>query len=88
MQGCQMVPTFSNQKSQFGHILEGLAMEDVADSFYGHLVYFVEIWYILFPFEIVYGHLVIFSRLGKLHEGKSGNPGPRGKVVNVFTPRV
>jgi hypothetical protein len=56
-------------------------MEDFVDTF-------VEIWYILYPFGMVYGHLVIFSRLGKLHQRKSGNPGPTGKVVNVFTPRV
>jgi hypothetical protein len=42
---------FSNQKSKFGKIVEGLAMEDV-DIFYGHLVhftvfcyqYFIDIW--------------------------------------------
>jgi hypothetical protein len=43
---------FSNQKSQFGKILKGLAMEDVGIFygqlvylFYGHFVYFVVIWY-------------------------------------------
>jgi hypothetical protein len=30
---------FSNQKSRFGQILEGIAMEDVA-KLYGHFVYF------------------------------------------------
>jgi hypothetical protein len=38
---------FSNHKSQFGQILEFLAMEDVG-IFYGHLVYSTGIWYI-FP---------------------------------------
>jgi hypothetical protein len=33
---------FSNQKSQFGSISEGLAMEDVG-MFYDHLVYFTTI---------------------------------------------
>jgi hypothetical protein len=64
---------FSNQKSNFLKILEGLAMEDVG-MFYGrlvpctvfvmfdwHLVYFVVIWY-------------IFSRFGILYQEKSGNP--------------
>jgi hypothetical protein len=51
---------FSNQKSQFGQILEGLAMEDV-DIFYGHLVYFTAIWYILWSFGKFYGYLVYFS---------------------------
>jgi hypothetical protein len=32
----------SNQKSQFGKILEGLAMEDIC-IFYGHLFYFTAI---------------------------------------------
>jgi hypothetical protein len=37
---------FSNQKSQFGKILDGFAMEGVG-LFYGHLVYFTAIGYIL-----------------------------------------
>jgi hypothetical protein len=32
-------------------------MEDFG-IFYGHLVYFVAIWYILWPFGIFYGYLV------------------------------
>jgi hypothetical protein len=50
---------FSNQKSQFGLILEALAMEDVG-IFYVHLGYFTAIWYILWSFGIFYGHLVYF----------------------------
>jgi hypothetical protein len=42
---------FSNQKSQFGQTLEGLAMEDVG-IFYGHLAYFTAILYILCQFGI------------------------------------
>jgi hypothetical protein len=34
---------FSNQKSQFGKILEGLRLEN-DDVFYGHLAYFMAIW--------------------------------------------
>jgi hypothetical protein len=37
---------FSNQKYQFGQILEGLCGENVA-MFYGHLKYFMSIWDIL-----------------------------------------
>jgi hypothetical protein len=37
---------FSNQKSQFGKILEGLRLENV-DLFYGYEEYFTEIWDIL-----------------------------------------
>jgi hypothetical protein len=43
---------FKNQKSQNGSILEGLAIDDVC-IFYGHVFYFVAIWYILWPFGIV-----------------------------------
>jgi hypothetical protein len=50
---------FQNQKSQFGQILEGLAMEDVG-KFHGRLVYFKPIWYILWPFCKFYGNLVYF----------------------------
>jgi hypothetical protein len=37
---------FSNQKSQFWEILEGLAIGGVV-ILYDHLVYFTAIWYIL-----------------------------------------
>jgi hypothetical protein len=40
---------FSNQKYQFGYIFEGLRMEN-AGIFYGHLEYFLVIWYMLWPF--------------------------------------
>jgi hypothetical protein len=33
---------------------------DDAVIFYGHLVYFMANWYILWPFGIFYGHLVYF----------------------------
>jgi hypothetical protein len=36
--------------------------------FYGHLIYFVAIWYILWQFS------TFFPRVGKLYEEKSGNP--------------
>jgi hypothetical protein len=44
--------TFSNQKSQFGQILEGLTMED-AGIFYGRLVHFTAIWHANFVAFIV-----------------------------------
>jgi hypothetical protein len=40
---------FSNQKSQFGKILEGFGMERIAILF-GHLKYITALWYILWPF--------------------------------------
>jgi hypothetical protein len=65
---------FSNQKSQFGLILEGLAIEDVS-IFYG-------IWSILRPFDIFSDYLVyivvilcISLHVGILNKEKSGNPG-------------
>jgi hypothetical protein len=48
---------FLNQKSKFGKILEGFAMEDVG-VFYGHLVHFTAFCYILLTFGIVCGNLV------------------------------
>jgi hypothetical protein len=64
---------FSNQKSKFGKILEGLAMEDVG-IFYGHLVHFMVFCYILLTLGIVRGNLVYFPRFGILYQEKSGNP--------------
>jgi hypothetical protein len=63
---------FSNQKSQFGYISEGLAMEDVGKFygklvnfrpcgiFYGHFAYFPPVWYIL--------------HFGVFYQEKSGKP--------------
>jgi hypothetical protein len=68
---------FSNQKSQFGKILEGLATEDVG-IFYGHFVYFTSERYI-------FGHSVhfvviwyIFPSFCMLYREKSGNPASDG----------
>jgi hypothetical protein len=58
---------FSNQKSQFGKILEGPAMQNVV-IFYVHLVYFMAIVNISWPFGIFSPVLVCCKQL------KSGNP--------------
>jgi hypothetical protein len=50
---------FSNQKSKFGQILEGLALKDVG-IFYGYLVHFTVFCYILWTFGIARGNLVYF----------------------------
>jgi hypothetical protein len=42
--------------------LEGLATNDVG-IFYGHLVNFMAIWSILWPFGIFYGHVVNFMAI-------------------------
>jgi hypothetical protein len=66
---------FSNQKSQFWQILEVLAMEE-SGIFYCHLVNFPAIWYSLWNFDALCGHLVYFPRFGILYHEKSGNPDP------------
>jgi hypothetical protein len=53
--------------------LEAFAMEDVG-VFYGHLVYFMAIWYIFWPFSIINGHLVYFLLFWYVLQRKSGNP--------------
>jgi hypothetical protein len=64
-------------------------MEDV-DMFYGPFANVLSIWYILWPFGIFYGHLVlvsfsqswnIFHPFGKLHQEKSGNPAQELKAL-------
>jgi hypothetical protein len=50
---------FSNQKSQFGEILEGLAIGNLG-LFYDRLVYLKAIGNILWPFGIFCGHFVYF----------------------------
>jgi hypothetical protein len=51
---------FSNPKSQFGEILEGLELENV-DTFYGHLKYNIANSYILWHFFKFCGNIVYFS---------------------------
>jgi hypothetical protein len=56
----------SNQKFQFGEILEVFEMEDAGIHINGpsvYLIYFMAIWYILWPLGIFYGHLVNFIAL-------------------------
>jgi hypothetical protein len=48
-------------------------MKDVC-ILYGHLVYFTDIWYILWPFDICMLRLFdIFFRFGMFYQEKSGN---------------
>jgi hypothetical protein len=65
---------FSNQKYQFGSILEGLGMGKVGILF-GHLENITSIWYILWPFGYLVAIWYIFPRFGILCQEKSGNPG-------------
>jgi hypothetical protein len=48
-QACQM----AYFQKKIDKLLAGLAMEDVG-LFYGHLVYYTAIWYILLPFGIFF----------------------------------
>jgi hypothetical protein len=64
---------FSYQKSQFGYIFEGLRIEN-AGIICDHLEYFWIIWYILWPFGIVCGHLVYISRFGMFVPRKIWQP--------------
>jgi hypothetical protein len=64
---------FSNLKSLLGLILDSLTMEYVG-IFYGHLVFFVAILYILWPSGIFYGYLTFFTRFGMLYREKAGHP--------------
>jgi hypothetical protein len=63
---------FSNQKSQFWYIWEGLGMENCG-IFHLHSVYFVAIWYI-YVMAIFYVRLVNFYHFGTLYKRKSGSP--------------
>jgi hypothetical protein len=54
--------------------LESLAKEYVG-LFYGHLVHFTVVCYILWTIRIVLGSFVYFSPFGILYQEKSGNPG-------------
>jgi hypothetical protein len=66
---------FSNQKSQFGYILEGLEIEN-GFIFYDHLKNVIAIWYNLWQFGVVSGHLVcFFPFLVCLDQEQAGNPG-------------
>jgi hypothetical protein len=58
-QGCQMV-CFQTENRNVDNFFEGLAME-VVGIFYGQLVYFTAIRYILRSFGIFCGTLVLFS---------------------------
>jgi hypothetical protein len=57
------------------------------------LMYFVDSWSILRPFDIFYGHLVyfvvilyIFPSVGKLYKEKSGNPVPKDFDLSAHRP--
>jgi hypothetical protein len=67
---------FSNQKSQFGYILEGLRLDNL-NIFYDHKDYFTDIWDdILSPFGTFCVLSVNFSGFGVMGKEKSGNPAP------------
>jgi hypothetical protein len=57
---------------------------EIAGVFYGHLEYFLVIWYILWPFGNVVVIWYIFPRFGILRQELSGNPGlNKRNITNV-----
>jgi hypothetical protein len=67
---------FSNQKSEFGYILEGLGMEKVS-IFFGYFEFITAVWYIFWPLGNLVAIWYLFLRFGILCQEKSGNPGYR-----------
>jgi hypothetical protein len=65
---------FSNQKSKFGSILEGLEMEDVGIFYIWSYETSYALWYGLCSFGNVVIIWYIFHRFGILSDEKSGNP--------------
>jgi hypothetical protein len=65
---------FSDQKSQFGYVLEDLGMEHVV-IYSVHLEYFRTIEYILWAFGNFVFIRYIFPRFDMLYQRKSGNLG-------------
>jgi hypothetical protein len=61
-------------------------MEDIG-VFYGLLVYFTAVRYILWPFGITSGNLEYFSRFGILYQDKSGNPASLTDNFRLRDPR-
>jgi hypothetical protein len=57
-----------------------------AITYYDHLEYFTTIWNNFCPSDIVCDHLVYFSVLVSLDQGKSGNPAFEAR--NYFSPVV
>jgi hypothetical protein len=51
---------FQTKNPILGKLFEGLPMKDVG-KFYGHLVYFTAIWYILRHFGVLCGNLLYFA---------------------------
>jgi hypothetical protein len=66
--------SFSDQKYQFGYILEDLGMENVAINS-GLLEHFATIVYIQLAFDNFVVICSIFTRFVILYPEKSGNPG-------------
>jgi hypothetical protein len=81
-QGCHMV-CFQTKNPDLGKFWRVLQWK--------MLMYFMNIWSILWPLEIFYGHLVyfvviwyIFPRFGILYLEKSGIPGLHSPICNLF----
>jgi hypothetical protein len=62
-------------------------MENVG-IFYDHLEYFTAIWYNLWPFSIVCGHLVYFSHFGVFGPRKMATLLPGCNCIQLFTRNI
>jgi hypothetical protein len=64
---------FQTQNANFGKIWRALEWK-ILLYFYAHLEYFTAIWFNLWPFGIVCGHLVYFLRFGMFGPRKIWQP--------------
>jgi hypothetical protein len=69
---------FAYQTYQFGYILDGFGMENIA-KFACYLVYFMTNWYFYY-YLVFWVHCYSF---GKLYQDKSGNP-----ALNLFKEKI
>jgi hypothetical protein len=78
---------FSNQKSQFGKILEGLRMKN-AGIIDGYLEYFTVIWYISWPFGNVVVICDIFPHFWHIVSGIIWQPRSVKNLLLIFSART
>jgi hypothetical protein len=59
-------------------------MKDVG-KFYGHFVYFIDIWYIVWPFGIFCGQFGKFFPFWYVVPKKSGNPDLKSRILKLLS---
>jgi hypothetical protein len=63
---------FSNKNPRLGKFWRVLEWKMLV--FYDYLEYFTSIWYYLWPFGMIFGHLVLFSQIGMFGPRKIWQP--------------